>query len=403
MAIARQGRAVALSFEQTRRALAWLFRKRLEKHARAQGLDDLDPTGLPTSLQAIFAPGPPPAETSLDADGLDEVMALVRGWRAGGPAQTVAVVGARGIGKTTWLDQFEGAAQHDDGQLSKRPELIRITVPALLLGADDVCRFVAASCSLAAVDTPEAVVDALAAGPRRIVVVDHCERFALRAMGGLAGHAALTQILTTSPTNVLWVCAWSSALFTHTRGVQRARDVYSHVVELRPWSEARITALLDRRMRAAGYTPLWDDLLFDELSAETVGVDGLRVSERFMRLLWDHCDGNPSDSMHFWLRSLSATAPGEVRVRLFASPDADLLEPLGELSRFVLAAIVVHEELPVAEIARAVGEPAAACASATAWLAARGYLENTPLGWRVSPHWHRAAVRYLRRKHLPIG
>ena len=146
---------------------------------------------------------------------------------------------------------------------------------------------------------------------------------------------------------------------------------------------------------------MYDDLVVDQL--DTGLAEGLRAAERFHRLLWDHADGNPREAVRVWLRSLVPDAADRVRVRLFSAANPDDLEQLGTLSRFVLAAIVQHDYITVDEAARALGEPTRDCRMTLAWMATQGFVASHEGQYRVTPTWQRAAVRYLKRKHLAFN
>ena len=125
-----------------------------------------------------------------------------------------------------------------------------------------------------------------------------------------------------------------------------------------------------------------------------------RTRERFLRLLWDYTDGIPRLAMYFWLRSLVPDAEGTLRVRPFDGPGPDDLEHLGEKARFVLNAVISHEDLTVEESVQVLQFRPDSCLAVLEQLRARGYLTLEGERYRVTHHWDRAAVRYLRRKHL---
>jgi hypothetical protein len=117
-------------------------------------------------------------------------------------------------------------------------------------------------------------------------------------------------------------------------------------------------------------------------------------------MLLDRSEGLPRVAVNVWGRSLDPQAGKVVKVRLVAMPGADALEPLGEEHRFVLAALVIHENLTAEEAGRAVHRPANACEIVLEALCALSVVERQGHRYRVTSFWHRPAVRYLRRKHL---
>src|SRR5690606_9425837 len=93
----------ALRFDQTRSALAWLFRRRLEKHAETVGRGVTEVLTLPAALRDAFAEEPV-ADPALAVDRwprLDDVLAIAARLAEGGHGSSVALVGERGAGKTS--------------------------------------------------------------------------------------------------------------------------------------------------------------------------------------------------------------------------------------------------------------------------------------------------------------
>lgn len=391
-------RDVALQFEQTRRALAYLFRRRLERHAEQLQAPSADLSTLPDSLRAAFGGQPVQDIAALGgAPGQADLVALIDDWLTGGPCHSVMVSGEHGIGRTTWLGQVVGEV--DEPCAAADVLVHRACFDQRITDRAELCRFVSVSCGLSIMDDPQELMTALRDGPRRLVILDDCQRALLRSMDGLSAWRALCELTIHSAPQVFWVLSCTASAWRFARSLQRGRDIFSRIIKLNPWSEERIDALIRARMEQIGFEAVYDDLIFEEVQGG-LEAEGMRVGERYMRLLWGHANGNPRDAAYFWLRSLVPDGEGKVRVRLFRAPGADELEQLGEFGRFVLAAVVQHETLTAPEAARALGEPERDCRTSLAWLTARGYLIQVGARYEVSLHWHRAVLNYLKRKHL---
>ncbi len=391
-------RDVALQFEQTRRALAYLFRRRLERHAEQLQAPPNDLSVLPEVLRGAFD-GQPMSSTQAvgDAPGQDDLLALIEAWNQGDSSHSVMVFGEHGIGRTTWMGQVAAAsvARCGDADFKVHQAAFddRITKRA------DLCRFVATACGVEPTDELQELIETLHAGPRRLVLLDDCQRALLRSMDGLSAWRALCEITVHTAPNVFWICSCTSSAWRFARSLQRGRNIFSRMIQIRPWSEERIDAMIRAGMTRAGFEAVYDDLILDEVQTG-LEAEGMRVGERYMRLLWGYANGNPRDAGYFWLRSLVPDGERRVRVRLFRSPGANELEKLAEFGRFVLAAVVQHETLTAAEMARALGEPERDCRAILAFLTARGYLARYGERYEVDRHWHRAVLNYLKRKHL---
>jgi len=125
-----------------------------------------------------------------------------------------------------------------------------------------------------------------------------------------------------------------------------------------------------------------------------------RGTEALVRSLVDRSDGVPRVALRYWANSLYDATENTVMVRTTPVPTADALELLPVRSRFVLAALLLHDDLSVAEAARVTRYSPTECEIALERLRFQGVLDSYAQRYRVSPFWDRAVVRFLRRKHL---
>lgn len=392
----------ALRFDQTRSALAWLFRRRLERHAEAVGRGVKEVHALPVALRDAFREEPiEVGPLAVDHWPLqDEVAALAEQLSEGGSGGAVALVGDRGAGKTSWLRAL--AARVETPRVSDSGEGLETTAHTFaerLTTPEELHRVLAAALGLTAHDE-ETLVAALLAGPRRLVLLDGCEHLVLRCVGGFAAAEALFRLSSRTDGRILWVCSFGRHGWGMLHSMRLAGGIFREVVQLPPWSEEQIGDAIQRRMEAAGCVAVWDDLLEERLDGGTLETEVLRTSERYRRLLWDHSGGNPRVALHFWLRSLVPDGAERVRVRLFEAPSAAALDLLDDDRRFLLASVVLHGTLTAAEAARTLREPLADCQIRLASLEREGWLGAAAGRYAVTTHWYREVLRQLRRKHL---
>ncbi len=387
------GRETMLRFEQTRRALAFLFRRRLEKRAEAVGLGSRDIAVLPDALRDTFTEGPvEPALAIPRYPHLDEVREQIAEWTEGRLAPAVALVGERGIGKTSWLAEL--------ARSTAEPRVCRILLADRLTTAASLCRHLGRELGLGRTETVDDLARAASTAPRGVVLVDQAQNLMLRTPGGLQGYEAFAELLARTGSTLFWVCSFSKYAWEHLGNICRGRNQFRAVYRLETWPEEDIGALIEHRMASVGFRASYEDLVVDRVDGTEFQSEVIRTGERYRRLLWDYADGNPRVAVHFWLRSLVPDGEHRVRVRLFAAPSAEELDALQEESRFLLAAIVTHENLSLQEAAQVLRYPRHLCEAALNYLVTQGLLEFADGRYRVTVHWNRAVLRFLRRKHL---
>lgn len=390
--VVRALRRFVLGFDQSRKALAYLFRRRLEKQVEHA------PSTVPlldSKLLSFFS------ERAVADDqlavprypNLDDLEARFVGWGEGERVGATLLVGRTGYGKTSWLAAARARLARGNPcaiALRDRATTSAGVVAALApaLGAPEGTK------------TEDELVSFLRAGPRRVVTVDDAQLIFLRGVDTLEGWESFTRVLERTAESVMWVVAFAHYPWEFARWTSTAGEVFRFEVELPPWSEAEIAELLEHRTRASELEITYDDLLMEAIEGADVSAQLLSTARDYNRLVWDYAEGSPRVALHVWGRSLAPDGEGHARVRLFRGPDAAVLEALSESTKFVLAAIVWHERLSLDEAAFVLQASRPACEDAFARFLEHGITEPHEGRSRISARWWPMVVRYLRRKHL---
>lgn len=381
------GQDFAMGFDQTRRALAFLFRRRLEKHAEQGGYAEGNVAVLPPGVVEVFAESPITDGTPVidHYPGLDRLLAMIDPWLEEETGASFLLTGEKGMGKTSWLGRVQSTAVPVE----------RVTLNHRVLSESRLVGTLTRELELPLEDDAgmQALRKALLAGPKRIVVVDLGQNLFLGKVGGYDTFESFVSLVEATSTQIFWVCSISAFAWVHLAAVRPDLIVFRDREALFPWSEEQVGQMLQARTQAAGVEIVYDDLLRDPARR-------LETAQQYTRLLWDYSDGNPRVALHYWLRSLVPDSERRLRVRLFRAPAASDLDDLSNRSRFLLAAIVVHENLTLHEAVLVTRYPMAVCRLQLERLHDDGILRRAQGRYRLTTHWHRAAVRFLRRGNL---
>jgi hypothetical protein len=387
-------RALAFRFERSRRALSYLFQRRLERRSAAlESAASFEPLS-PERRSALCA--------KIDADEValawepqrETLGRVLARFRSGHRGATVLVVGERGIGKSAML---AWARERANG------------TPVVEFMPDPTCQteagLAAALAGVLGVDAPARLADLEAplSQTRRVVLIDDLQRLVRRTDGGFATLEAFVSLATRTTPSVLWIATVGAHAWSWLRFASAGRTLFEQVIELTPWSDTAIIALIRRRMDALGTQEIYDDLLETEVAGEAREYLLNEVRENYLRLARDYADGIPDAALQFWANSLVEDPSGGLRVRPFDAPMADDLESLDHDARFVLGAVVMQIELETSLLPAVTSLPPARAELALDALLARGVLARAgDLVW-VDDAWQRAAVAYVRRKNLVPG
>lgn len=398
--VGRAARGFVLRFDQTRKALAYVFRKRLERRAgeRGEGQEEVAPPTIPPEVLELFRPTP------VDGEGfvidrfpeLDDFGEALAEWREREDLLGAwLIVGRTGFGKTSWLN---AAAARVQGL-----PIVRIDLAERHVHAQALVATLASALGVEA-RTPPELAAALARGPGRLVLLDELQNLMLRGMGGLEPWDALTEVMRQAGPRVFWLGTIAYQPFQYLEWARRGVGSFRHVVRLKRWSEQEINHLLEARTAASGWQVSYQDLLVAQDVGRSDGAHVVQTAQEFTRLIWDYAEGSPRVALDCWARSLSYDGPKRLKVRLFTRPRDAVLEGLDESGRFALGAVAWHENVTADEAATSLGLPLARCHDGLRRLAEAGVVSEATTGrYRVTVPWWPVVNRYLIRKHLIQG
>lgn len=389
-------RDFALQFDETQKALAFLFRRKVEKQAEREGYADEVYDDVPREVVEAFS------ESSVERGPLvvarfpelDVIRSQISEWCRSGIGGAALVHGERGMGKTTWLNQL----RRDDVDITRVELATRVADPEALVA--QLARDLGVSGSP---KTVEDLAGHLERGDRRIVVLDLAQHLFIARIGGYDAFSAFAQLVNRTRQRVFWMAAMSEYAWRHLKAVHPDCAVFRRVVALEGWSEDEIQELIQRRSKASGVVFNYADVAVDRLEGVAIRARLVESAEGYVRLLWDYSGGNPRIALHFFVRSLDPDRADRLRVRLFRAPDPERLEAGGEAGLFVLAAIVTHESLSIEDLAAVTRSTVARCYIHLDRLIDLGAAQIDDGLIRVTTTWQRAAIRLLRRRNLLPG
>lgn len=389
---ARFLRAWISTFELSRRVLAYLFRREISKKAETHKLARF--SRLPSDSYRLL--GPDTVSEKLVpsvADGqVDDIVKRIKAPGGG----VFAIVGERGLGKTTILTRIARDATHVtlvDCPHGGMEKFAPAFVKALGAAQDALLETVAKD-----YDEEQERESG--------ILVDNAHRLILPMMGGFKSFDRVLSIARGHSRNVAWVFAFDEVIWRLFERMRGARPIFDDVIRLKPWGEEAIARLVVERSQMAKVRPEFDHLL-DELPRDADEIDREEALSRteagYYRLIWDYAGGNPGVALHTWRALLGLDSHGVPRVKIFEAPRTDDLEDLPDSAVFVLRALVQLERAEPEALSRATGIRVSDVEDALRFGSVRGYFGHSRQGYFVKWSWFRVITRFLQRRHLLSG
>ncbi len=381
----------------SRERTSWIGSLLARRHLRESAGQGIQPPPLEV-LDRLRAQQAAPGERTTDLDTLE---AHYEDWRAEGVEGLLAVIGDRGAGKGHLLQAAAPIfAEHLDVRHLQPPE-------HHLRGGEGVAWLAEATGSGACVDGP-ALEAALLQQKPTAWLVDDLHRLFLRRVGGFEALQDVLVVFRQTAHHHLWVVSCHAPTWQYLAGV-RLRvplEAFRAVVRLEPLGPEPLADWILSRTAQAELQPDFRALS----TASTLGGDPQlalqRATNAYWRLLADSSEGNPEVAYELWLGSLHrGRAAGRVGVGLPPTPTADRLSALADADLFVLAALIVHDGLPLTALTEVLNMPTSQVRTSVRTLLAHGVLsavaDNAP--WYVRPPWRPTVHRMLRQKHVLRG
>lgn len=380
----------AAHFSIVQRLLAYLFRREVEKQEQARGEQAAhEPLRGPAFDALGSTPGSEPPMDIVAPRDVQRVAELLRAKEN----TAIAVVGERGLGKTTFVQRVTSGLPTD-----------RIVIIRCLPGGFDGIR--AQLCEALGLPPSAEEKDVVGAmGERQpwVIVLDDAHRLVRPLIGGLADMDRLVALARSFSGETVWLLTMDLPAWQYLRRARGDRTMFDTVVHLPRWTEADIRTLVKARSAGVGISPRYDDLRVPrQADMSSPGSEEEDTERDFIRILWDYADGNPAVAMHFYRESL-VVRDGQVYVRLFKRPPIADLDGMPSSMHFVLRSIVQLDMATEADVVSCTHLDPAEVADALHAARSRGYIESVDDRVRICTEWYRTITSFLQRQHLLMG
>ncbi len=265
---------------------------------------------------------------------------VIKSWRQRRTVM-VAVVGADGSGKTTFLNRLEE-------DLSASDKVARISIDKRVRSEEDLIGLLTKGFGINTdCQTVDELASRLAKLPRRVVLVDNGHNLMLRVIGATKVVKGFLAILLATRGRLLWVVSFKDHAWRRLDYQYGLASSFTNLIRIPYFSEEEMRAALSLRLDASGLilagtgdpapTADGDYTLAEDMTEKKTALD------RFGSELFSLSRGNMFATLFYWgLSTQYDEAVRGVKVQPFKSVDHSLLRELADIYQFTLAELLVH-------------------------------------------------------------
>ncbi len=306
--------------------------------------------------------------------------------------QTIAVVGERGLGKSTALNDL----------VRNAPAEAVLRLQVVDGGVEDL--FSSLAEALGVENEEDAIIRGLRERDIAAVLIDDFQRMFVPAIGGLYELDRFVTFARNAQCKAAWLFAIGGPAMTYIGRARSDHSMFDEVLYLPRWTAEDLRALLERRTDRAGVSPVFDlkseaalSMFDSELSPDE------RVKRSYYDRLEDLSGGNPAIALDIWRQSLMTNkATGKVEVRSYSGPATDEVVEMPESTLFVLRAMMQMEVATPEKIRRSTDLDGGLVAEAVRRLERLGVIHGLAGGYRIRLNWYRSVGLLLERRNLIV-
>jgi hypothetical protein len=264
-----------------------------------------------------------------------------------GELESVALVGLRGVGKSSVFRQVQS-------RLAADVPLLQLSVSNRVLDEAGLANMLARGFNLPPMDRIADLERRILQRQDRVAVyVEGGERLFLRHPEGLDGIRALMGLIHATGERVLWQVSFECAAFDFLQRVLNISEAFTTVVPASNLSREELERFILLRHDISGLPLVWGG---SDRSVRDPADDVRRFFDDFH----ERTDGYPPLAVYLWLRALR-TIPGKdaLAVERVTGLPRGLLDGLDGLRAAALATILLHGGLQLDEFCRAIRLPRA--------------------------------------------
>lgn len=319
-------------------------------------------------------------------------------WDDGFPA-TLAIVGEKGSGKSTYLNLAAQKIQQDEFT-------VKIVLDQTIWTEEQLINKLGTSLGCDSKNIDELIAWIKQNNEIKTIMVDCFQNLYVRHIRGYDAIEKMVYLISETKDHIFWVISCSRYAWNFLDETHSLSEYFSHIVRTDSLNADQIESVIMSRHRSSGY-----DLHFEPgkpmlqsrsylklLDREDKAQDYLR--KNFFEELTELADGNASIAMIFWIRSIKSFDDTHFYIHPLEITSVAMIEDLNVDVLFTLAALVLHDTLKPEELSMVLDLSKEESRLMLTRLKTRGLLEEKDGQYVLNHLVYRQIVRVLKSRNI---
>jgi len=318
---------------------------------------------------------------------LDDVFAA---WNEDRVVGMVAIVGDHGSGKSQILRKVFS-------KWKKEHIVCNIMLQQRCTSPSDLVALLAEQLGIEA-KSSKTMIEVLRELPSRVICIDEMQRSMLRDVGGYDAIQTLLAIMQGTAHQHFWVGTFHlhSWIFLHSASTPVNLSIFRKTIHIKSLGVNQVEDWILERCKVANI-----ELDFSEISTISNEESLRRARLLFWRLLTDLSNGNPGVIEQFWISSMrKGSSEREVKIVLFTIPDEKILDSLTDTEAFILAYLLIHDDLSLPMLQRSLNIHLPLVQVACRHLLGLGLIVKKQERYEIHDWWWPLIERFLVKKRM---
>lgn len=320
-------------------------------------------------------------------------------WEKGLFSNTV-YIGERGSGKTSMINMTKDIP---DPAIERIVVSMNYTISDTSILLNDLCKALSLD---GAGNTEEFIQSVYQMSDRKIVILEGFQNLYLRNINGFHAIENFLLILSRTADKIFWVVTSSRYAWNYLDKVLKASEYFTDIICCDRLSGLEIKELILNRHAMSGYDITFEadaQVAQSRVYRKLGGNEQLQqdyLTDRYFEDLSEIAEGNATIAIIYWLRSVGAADTSRIFISPLEEKRVQLSADLSEDALFTLAAILIHDDLTVAQLAQVLNISSARSRLLLSRMKSRSILTERNERYYLNNMLYRHATRIVTGKNI---